>query len=118
MKSRRDKQTLQLKKVLKKYSKVRTPSITDDFKGKIFVRNLRLYSVNWGTQVDIEFSGEFSAWSRGRRVKISKEELPKYSKIKVNKFLRKLIFPFIRSHLSYFGVELMGYHNIKKIIWV
>jgi hypothetical protein len=49
---------------------------------------------------------------------ISKEELPKYSKIKVNKFLRKLIFPFIRSHLSYFGVELMGYHNIKKIIWI
>ena len=117
MKSRRDKQALSLKKVVQKYSKVRIRGC-DSLKAEVRIKNLRIYNQNYNNQVDIEFSGKFLGRSRGQSFWVEKKDLPKYSKIKVNRFIRKLVLPYIRTHLSYFGVDIVNYYNIKKIVWV
>lgn len=117
MKSRRDKKAQSLKKVVKKYSKVRIRNC-DSLNAEVRIKNLRVYNLNHKNEVDIEFSGKFLGRTRGKSVWIEKENLPNFSKIQVNRFLRKLILPYIRTHLSYFGVDILNYYNIKKIIWV
>ena len=117
MRSKRDTESLRLKKVLKKFNKVRIIN-SDDFNGKVRILNIRFYNINHDMQVDIEFDGGFSANSRGSKVWVSNSNVENFSKVMVNRFVRRKVGPYLKTHLLYFGIDLPSQYCISKIVWV
>lgn len=117
MKSKKDTESLQLKKALKKFNRVRIIN-SDDFKGKVRILNIRFYNINYKMEVDIEFDGRFIATSRGSKIWVSNSNIESFSKIKVNRLIRRKVGPYLKTHLQYFGIDLPSHYCIRKIVWV
>ena len=91
---------------------------SEDLAGNVRVLNIRFYNINHQMQVDIEFDGGFRVNSSHGKIWIDGSNVDKFSKIKLNRYLRRRVGPFLKTHLQYFGIDLPAYYNINKIRWV
>lgn len=90
----------------------------DIIDGYYIINRYRKYK--YYPEVDITFYGKINCRiARGFRewhnsdVQIKKN----ISKIKLNRFLRKALMPDVKRHAMFFGIDLVHYSEIKKIIW-
>lgn len=99
-----------------------------NIEGKIFIENLRFYNTSYGInsrfpytlEVDVTFQGVIRARKSSKGLEwFSAKILTErgFSKIKINRFIRKSIVDKIQNRLSYFGLSLNGYYEIKRINW-
>lgn len=120
----RNTDTEATKKVAQKYLNISI--VNDGIEGSLKVIGLRKYSPHVYrngyayTEIDIEFKGKYKAKS-GRNFIWIDEKIyrdPSYSKIKMNRILRKKIFPSLKDRAKLFSIDLDYYSCIKKIKWV
>lgn len=117
MKLSKDPRNIALKKAVKKYSRVKLkdPNFSS---AEVKVTNIRFYN-HLNIELDIEFKGGFWANSNFRgRILVDKKSRQNYSTIKTNRYLRKMVLPYLRSRMYYFGINLSHYSSIRKILWV
>ena len=99
-----------------------------NIEGKIFIENLRFYKTSFSynskfpytIEVDVTFQGLIRARGNLKGLEwFSSKILTQngFSKIKINRFIRKSIVDKIQNRLSYFGLSLNGYYEIKRINW-
>jgi hypothetical protein len=99
-----------------------------NIEGKIFIENLRFYKTSFSynskfpytLEVDVSFQGKIRARGTSKGLEwFSSKILTQngFSKIKINRFIRKSIVDKIQNRLSYFGLSLNGYYEIKRINW-
>ena len=99
-----------------------------NIEGKIFIENLRFYKTSFSynskfpytIEVDVTFQGLIRARGNLKGLEwFSSKILAQngFSKIKINRFIRKSIVDKIQNRLSYFGLSLNGYYEIKRINW-
>jgi len=99
-----------------------------NIEGKIFIENLRFYKTSFSynskfpytIEVDVTFQGLIRARGNLKGLEwFSSKILTQngFSKIKINRFIRKSIVDKIQNRLSYFGLGLNGYYEIKRINW-
>ena len=110
--------TQAVKKSIKKWGEY--PVSNDNAQGKIIINNYRKYIAH--EEVDITFEGKIYARigrtnSSWRSSEILTNENYRISKVKLNRFLRKTVFKDAAIYMSYFGVNLRIYTDIKKINW-
>lgn len=116
MRMSRTNEALTLRKVLKKYNSVKLLS-REEIDGDISISSVRFYGPR--AEIDIEFKGKiYARKSWGKTEWIDASFLPKASKIRVYRLIRRRVFPFLRTHLSYFDVNLHYVEQIKKVRWV
>ncbi len=86
-----------------------------NIKGVVKIVGYRKYV--YRNEVDIEFTGTVYAQRRSVPEWLPTELLKSttFSKIKVNRLVRKYLFPELRCHLRYLGVELKYLTDIKKL---
>lgn len=120
----RNTDTEAIKKVALKYLNI--PISNDGIEGSVKVIGLRKYSPHIYrngyayTEIDIEFKGKYKARSGRTNIWIDSEiyRNPSYSKIKMNRILRKKVFQILKDRAKLFSIELDYYSCIKKIKWV
>jgi hypothetical protein len=116
MRMSRTKESLTLRKVLKKYNSVKLLS-REEIDGDIIISSVRFYGSR--AEIDIEFKGKiYARKSWGKTEWIDASFLPNASKVRVYRLIRRRIFPFLKTHLSYFDVNLHYVEQIKKVKWV
>lgn len=88
---------------------------SDKVSGTYSVKSIRKYK--YYTEVDIELNAKIYVRFMRKLDWFSTTELLKSraSLIKINRILRRSIYPEIRSYLETFHVELGGTYSIKKI---
>jgi hypothetical protein len=96
------------------------PIDNDGIRGVITIKNYRKYMFR--NEVDIEFKGEiFVKLNSEGRIWYGSDILTcdKYSisKIKLNRYLRKLALKEVSFRMNYFGVDVKNYREINKIKW-
>jgi hypothetical protein len=114
----RDTVSNAIKKSLIKWGEF--PIDNGGLKGIVKIKNYRKYQFR--SEVDIEFEGEiFVKLTREGRIWYDSDILTcdKYniSKIKLNRYLRKLMLKEVGIRMNYFGVDIKDYRNINKIKW-
>jgi hypothetical protein len=117
LKCLKNSDVLATKKVAFKYLTVNFSK--DDLQGELRVVGYRHY--NWGAQeIDIEFKGKFLVKTRGKNVWVDLEtwQNPRYSRIRMNRILRKKIFDTLKHRARLFSIKLEHYSSIKKIKWI
>jgi hypothetical protein len=113
-------ETKSTKKALKKFSNAEIPDYVNRVRGSFKIVNYRKYTLR--NEVDVEFNGEI-------RVVYNHFDGPEWhnstlylrnmaSKIKINRFIKKLIFNEVKDHAAYFGIDIGFFDDIKKIKWV
>lgn len=105
------------KKVALKYLNIKLNS--EEIQGDITVCGYRHY--NWGAdEIDINFNGKYKIKSAGRFIWVDSDTYknPRYSKIKINRILRKKIFEVLKHRARMFSIKIEHYSSIKKIKWV
>lgn len=108
-----------IKKLLPKYGSV---SIEDEkLKGSVQVIGYRKYTHY--EEIDIQFTGQILARISREKLQwfdssILNDEHRRISKVKVNRFIKRLCLREVRLHLNYFGINLKDYSQIKKINWI
>jgi hypothetical protein len=110
------------KMVAQKYLKV--PFDTQDVKGSLKIIGYRKYKPKYGcsngySEVDIEFTGKYSVKTRRGVIWVDSEmyKNPSYSKIIMNRLLRKRIYKTLKDRAQFFSIDLNSYISIKKIKW-
>ena len=113
-----DTESKAIKKSLVKCGEI--PVDNDDMRGVITIKNYRKYMFR--TAVDIEFKGEiFVKLNSEGRIWYGSDILTcdKYSisKIKLNRYLKKLMQKEVSFRMNYFGVDIKNYREVNKIKW-
>lgn len=105
-----------------KYLKV--PFDNQDVKGSIKIIGYRKYKPKYGlskgySEVDIEFTGKYFVKTRRGVICVDSEmyKNSSYSKIIMNRLLRKRIYKNLRDTAKFFCIDLDSYISIKKIKW-
>jgi hypothetical protein len=115
MKMSKDKESLDIRRVLKKYNSVKLLS-RDYIDGDITIQSIRFYGPT--AEIDIQFKGKIYARRSRNSEWFDASILPTSSKVRVYRLIRVKVFPFLKTHLSYFGVHINYIEQIKKIKWV
>ena len=109
------------KKALARFSKD-IPISSEYLRGKFTIKTYRRYLMT--EEVDVIFEGEIKVNFQRKRDWYPSEIMERsykdwrVSKIKVNRFIRKQIFKYVKLHLNYFDIKhFHSYHLIKKITW-
>jgi hypothetical protein len=112
------------KKVVFKYLNISI--LNDGIEGSIKVVGFRKYNTHFyrnggaTTEIDIEFTGKYKARNGRNDIWVDSKiyKSPGYSKIKMNRILRKKIFQTLKDRAKLFSIDLDYYSCIKKIKWV
>jgi hypothetical protein len=116
MRMSRTNESLTLRKVLKKYNSVKLLS-REDIDGDITISSVRFYGPM--AEIDIEFKGKiYARKTLGKTEWFDASVLPNASKVRVYRLIRRRVFPFLKTHLSYFDINLHYVEQIKKVRWV
>lgn len=102
--------------------------IEKNIEGEILLQNVRFYKTSFKydssfpyvLEVDVLFKGKIKARKAHNPLEWYSSKILKdngVSKIKINRFIRKLIVDKIKNRLVYFGLGLNGYYEIKKLNW-
>lgn len=105
-----------IKKMVDKYGGL---SVSGDYLiGEISIFNYRKYLYH--CEIDVQFKGKFAAFARKKKLwyESSIYTNKSYSKIKINRILRKQIYKVLKDRLCFFNIELKHYGQIKKIKWL
>ena len=89
-------------------------------KGIVKIKNYRKYTFR--SEVDIEFKGELfvkltsegSNWCGSDILTCSDYSI---SKVKLNRYIRKMALKEVGIRMNYFGININDYRNIKNIKW-
>ena len=110
--------TIATKQMLFKHLK-KNPVKNHSISGYFILKGFRSY--NFHHEVDLEFHGLINVTFDGKKDWYDSSLLNKktrrgfsVSKIKVNRMIRKSIFPDVKALMRYFNVELSCYNDIKK----
>jgi hypothetical protein len=107
-----------IKKALPKFGSIQIDTLK--IKGGIRIIGYRKYS--WGDQVDIEFIGKIHARANHRLEwldsSIMEDKSVKVSKVKVNRFIKRICLTDIKHRLNYFGIRIDDYSQITKVKWL
>jgi hypothetical protein len=91
-------------------------------RGAVTIKNYRQYMFR--NEVDIEFKGEIFVelttcegriWCGSDILTCEKYDI---SKIKLNRYLKKLALKEVCIRMNYFGVDIKEYRDINKIKWI
>lgn len=111
------KNTETINRCIKKFGKVQVSNVT--LEGHLVISRYRQYT--YYTEADVTFFGKIYCKIGTNRKWYTKDELfsaaKNISKIRLNRLIRKYIIKDLREHLTYFGVEIKHYSQIKKINW-
>ena len=102
--------------------------IEKNIEGKILLQNVRFYRTSFKydssfpylLEVDVLFKGKIRARKGHTSLEWYSSKIQKengISKVKINRFIRKLIVDKIQNRLAYFGLKLNGHYEIKKLNW-
>jgi len=113
-----DAESKAIKKSLIKCGEI--PVDYNDIRGVITIKNYRKYMFR--NEVDIEFKGEiFVKLNSEGRIWYGSDILTcdKYniSKIRLNRYLKKLVQKEVSFRMNYFGVDIKNYKEVNKIKW-
>jgi hypothetical protein len=111
--------TVGTKKMLAKYGSISIE--TEKLVGTLQVVGYRKYSHY--EEVDVEFTGKIQARVKWGKLEwfdssILTDKNRNVSKIKVNRFIKNVCYPTIKSQLNYFGVRINQFASIKKLKWI
>lgn len=111
--------TVGTKKLLAKYGSISIE--TEKLVGTFKVVGYRKYSHY--EEVDVEFNGKIQARVKWGKLEwfdssILTDKNRNVSKIKVNRFIKNVCYPTIKSQLNYFGVRINQFASIKKLKWI
>ena len=89
-------------------------------RGVVTIKNYRQYMFT--SEVDIEFKGELfvkltsegSNWCGSDILTCSDYNI---SKVKLNRYIRKMALKEVGIRMNYFGININDYRNIKNIKW-
>lgn len=113
-------ETKAIKKIIKKFSGNQIDPTNQKLRGSFKITNFRKYS--FSDEIDIEFKGEIFAKTSllGGQKWLSSEIYSQegFSKIKINKLIKRHILSEIKSHAVYFGINIKFTQNLKKVTWV
>jgi hypothetical protein len=114
-----NKETKSTKIALKKFG-TQEIKFASGLEGSFKIVGYRKYT--WGDEVDVDFIGRLEARVYREKTKmydssIMKNKEAKVSKVKVNRLIRKRIFDEVKSHASYFNIDIKYFSNIKKLNW-
>jgi hypothetical protein len=114
-----DSNTLGVKKMLSKYGSISVE--TDKLIGTFKVVGYRKYS--YYEEIDVEFTGKIQARVKWGKLEwfdssILTDKNRNVSKIKVNRFIRRVCYPNIKTQMNYFGVKISQFTSIKKLKWI
>lgn len=108
-----------LKKLLPKYGSITIDG--DKLKGSVEVVGYRKYS--YSEEIDIKFTGKIRARISWGKLEwfdssILSDKQKRVSKVKINRFIKKVCLRDLKIYMNYFGIKLEDYTQIKKINWI
>lgn len=113
-------QSKAVNKLLQKYSEKKISVSNSNLRGTFKITRYRKYA--YSTEIDIEFDGQLFARSSSLNShswlssNIYKER--GFSKIKINKFIKRYLFNEIKNHARFFGIEMYTHECVKKVTWI
>lgn len=110
----KSKEVSATKKLLKNFGTINVDN--SQISGKLIVKNFRKY--NYGAEVDVIFVGKaFFRYNKKPQFYSSSILKQRVSKIKVRKILRKYLLKELQMRMSFFGLDLRLYSDIKNLTW-
>jgi len=115
-----DVETKSIKRAIKKFGSADISKFNTNLKGSFTITHFRKYDHHH--EVDIEFRGELlGTANRIINKKWYSSEVYNedgYSKVKINRLIKSLIWDDVKTRCSYFGINIKWRENIKKIKWI
>ena len=125
------KKNTSLDKIVEKFKSRGFNISNDKIRGEVKIKKVRIYESEGSSflskkyEVDFIFEGEIYASNpesgKSEWIKSDIVNVPKVSKIKVNKFLRRRLEEKIMDIMELFSVKEVRYYGIiqlKKVIWI
>lgn len=110
----KSKEVSALKKMLKNFGTINVDN--SEISGTLTVKNFRKY--NFGAEVDVIFDGKaYFRYNRKPQFYSSSILKEKVSKIKVRRILRKYLLKELQVRMTFFGLDLRCYSDIKNLTW-
>ena len=113
-------QSKAVNKLLQKYSEKKILISNSNLRGTFKITRYRKYA--YSSEIDIEFTGQIFARDSSFGVhhwhssNIYTER--GFSKIKINKFIKRYLFNEIKNHARFFGIEMYTHDCLKKVTWI